>query len=501
MQTANARRVTFADVFAVREFRALWISNVLSIIGDRLALVALTILVYERTHSPLMAAVAYAAGYIPWVIGGLLFARISDHRPRRAVMVTCDLIRVFLVAAMLVPGVSVAVLVGLLFATTMFAPPFEAARSAIVPDILEGERYVLGIAVIQTTFRTGIVLGAVAGGIAVAVVGPRPALALDAATFAASALAIAVGTKRRPAAARKPDDNNGPIAEIRSGFSLVFGNQALRTLVLFGWLVTLYEVPEGIAAPYAAALHGGAVMTGLLIASGQVGAMMLTPYFTGHVGPRRRLRWMGPMAVLTCAVLVVAIVRPGLYMSMAIFGVSGTFGIYQIAANTAFVARVPNERRSQAFGVANAGLIVGQGILFLLAGAAAEKFPPAEVVAVCGGLGTVAAVILALRWRGISPAIGRHKARQARSGGRRSRVPAPRPALAAAALAAPVPATNNPAAHNPGTHSPASHSSASHSPASHSSAKARPSYSPPKAPPPLPMRRPAPVHARSRTGS
>ncbi|MGD0558798.1 MAG: MFS transporter [Streptosporangiaceae bacterium] len=485
MPTANARRVTFADVFAVHEFRALWISNVLSIIGDRLALVALTILVYERTHSPLLAAVAYAAGYIPWVIGGLLFARISDHRPRRAVMVTCDLIRVLLVAAMLVPGVSVAVLVGLLFATTMFAPPFEAARSAIVPDILEGERYVLGIAVIQTTFRTGIVLGAVAGGIAVALVGPRPALAIDAATFAASALAIGLGTKRRPAAARKPEDDNGPIAEVRSGFSLVFGNQGLRTLVLFGWLVTLYEVPEGIAAPYAAALHGGAVMTGLLIASGQVGAMLFTPYFTGHVGPRRRLRWMGPMAVLTCAVLVVAVMRPGLYMSMAIFAVSGTFGIYQIAANTAFVARVPNERRSQAFGVANAGLIVGQGILFLLAGAAAEKFPPAEVVAVCGGLGTVAAVILALRWRGISPVVGRHKARQAHSGGRRTRVPAPRPVLAAAALAAPVPVT---------------HSPESHSPASHSSAKARQPYAPPKAPP-LPMRRPAPVHARSRTGS
>jgi len=484
VQTANARRVTFADVFAVREFRALWTSNVLSIIGDRLALVALTILVYDRTHSPLLAAFAYAAGYIPWVIGGLLFARISDRRPRRAVMITCDVIRVFLVAAMLIPGASVIVLVGLLFATTMFAPPFEAARSAIVPDILEGERYVLGIAIIQTTFRTGIVVGAVVGGVVVAAVGTRPALALDAATFAASALAIALGTKHRAAAAAKPDDDEGPVAQIRGGFSLVFGDQALRTLVLFGWLVTLYEVPEGIAVPYAAALHGGAVMTGLLIASGQVGAMLFTPYFTGRVGPRRRLRWMGPMAVLTCAVLLIAVVRPGLYMSMAIFGVSGTFGIYQIAANTAFVARVPNERRSQAFGVANAGLIVGQGILFLLAGAAAEKFRPADVVAVCGGLGTVAAVLLALRWRGISPVVGRHKARQAHAGGRRARVPAPRPAIAATALAAPV--------HEAPVHQ-------APRPATASSANARPSYSPPRSAP-LPIRRPAPVHARSRTG-
>jgi len=366
---------------------------------------------------------------------------------------------------MLVPGASVPVLVGLLFATTMFAPPFEAARSAIVPDVLDGERYVLGIAVVQTTFRAGIVLGAVAGGLVVAAVGPRPALAVDSATFAVSALVIALGIKRRPAAAATASE--GPIAQIRGGMKLVFGDRALRTLVFFGWLVALYEIPEGIAAPYAGALHGGAAMTGLLIGSGQVGAMLFTPYFTGRVGPRRRLRWMGPMAVLTCATLLVVAIRPGLYVSMAVFAVSGMFGIYQIAANTAFVARVPNERRSQAFGLANAGLIVGQGIFFLLAGAAAEKFPPADVVAVGGGIGTVAALALAVRWRKISPVVGRHKARSAtarvgaahsaRGGGPRT-LPAPR-----LALAAPVP--------------PQSSSGAA----------------------PLPARRPSPVHARSRT--
>lgn len=456
MQTATAQRATFSDVFAVREFRALWASNVLSVIGDRLALVALTILVFDRTHSPLLAAVAYAAGYVPWVIGGLVFSHIADHKPRRAVMVTCDVVRMFLVAGMLLPRMPISVLVGLLFVTTMFAPPFEAARSAIVPDILDGERYVLGIAVIQTTFRTGIVLGAVAGGLAVAFVGPRPALAIDAATFAASAIAVGFGTKRRPAAARTTEAQ-GPVEQIRGGVSLVFGDQALRTLVLFGWLVALYEIPEGIAAPYAASLHGGAVMTGLLIASGQLGAMLFTPYFSRHVGPRRRLRWMGPMAVLTCAVLLVTVLRPGLYISMAIFGVSGTFGIYQIAANTAFVARVPNERRSQAFGLANAGLIVGQGLFFMLAGAAAQKFSPAIVIAAGGGLGTLASVALAIRWRKISPAVGKHKAQQARRGRparhaevlapvHRAPLPTSRPALAASALGAsalgaPVPAS------------------------------------------------------------
>ena len=96
---------------------------------------------------------------------------------------------------------------------------------------------------------------------------------------------------------------------------------------------------------------------------------------------------------------------------MAIFAVSGGFVMYQIAANTSFVERLPNERRAQAFGVANAGLFVGQGVAFALAGAAAEVVPPSTVIALGGGLGALAACGLALRWRNMSPAVGRHSAR------------------------------------------------------------------------------------------
>jgi hypothetical protein len=86
--------------------------------------------------------------------------------------------------------------------------------------------------------------------------------------------------------------------------------------------------------------------------------------------------------------------------------------MYQIAANTAFVERLPNEKRAQAFGLANAGLIVGQGVAFAIAGAAAEVVPPSTVVALSGGLGVLIACGLALQWRGMSPAVGRHRARR-----------------------------------------------------------------------------------------
>src|ERR1700691_2297086 len=282
-------RATFRDVFAVREFRALWFSEILSVTGDRLALVALTLLVYDRTRSPLLAAVAYAAGSLPWVIGGLFLADLADRRPRRTVMVACDAVRAVLVVAMTVPGMPVIALVLLLFAATMFASPFESARSSITPGILPGERYALGTAVMQTTYLTAEVLGAAAGGAVVTFFGVRPSLLIDAVTFVASGLLIGLGTRARPAPARADAGQGSPLARAASGLRLVFGDRALRTLVLLGWLVVLYTIPQGIAAPYAARLGGGPVATELVLASTAAATAIPTPRFSRFVSPRRGL--------------------------------------------------------------------------------------------------------------------------------------------------------------------------------------------------------------------
>ena len=408
MSTSPARRATFREIFAVPEFRALWTSYVLSALGDRLALVALSLLVYARTRSPLLAAIAYAAGTVPYVIGALFLSGLADRFPRRQVMVTCDLVRAVLVAVMLAPGMPLGALIALLYVVTAIQPPFDAARSAILRDVVAGERYALAAATMQSTFRVVIVAGAAVGGLTVALLGARPALAFNAATFVVSALVIQLGVRARPAAAK-----SGPNAlrQLSGGVRVVLGDRALRILLMLGWLAAFYEIPGGIAAPYAAGLGGGPVAAGLLIAAGQLGAAVMTPIFTRRIGPLTRLRWMGPMAVCACGTLVATIFRPGLAVSMAIFAVSGGFVMYQIAANTAFVERLPNERRAQAFGLANAGLVVGQGTAFALAGAAAEVVPPSTVIALGGGLGALAACGLALRWRDMSPAVGRHSAR------------------------------------------------------------------------------------------
>jgi MFS family permease len=391
-------------VFTEAEFRALWLAQLLSVAGDQLARVALTILVYERTRSALLAAITFVASVVPTFVGGVTLAWLADRYPRRAVMIACDLIRCALVLIMALPGVPLALLVALLFVVTLAGAPFTSARAAVYPDVLSGDRYVMGTAVTLITFQFAQVLGFAAGGAVVGFFGTRTSLVADAATFAASALIVRAGVRWRPApgtlagAGHHPVRLAGVAAGIAAGAKLVFGSPALRTPMLFGWLAAFYNAPEGVVTPLAHALRGGAAAVGVILAAQALGETLGAITLSRLAAPQARLRLMGPLAVLTCAVLVLFAWRPGLLVSLVILFTSGLCASYQLAANAAFVAAAPQEQRSQAFGLAQGGMSLGQGTVMILAGAAAQHHDPARVIAVCGAVGAIVAVAIAVSW-------------------------------------------------------------------------------------------------------
>jgi len=392
--TGTAERATYREVFAVAEFRALWLAQLLSVTGDQLAKVAVTVLVYDRTHSALLAAVTFAVSFLPAFIGGLTLSGLADRLPRRAVMIACDVIRAVLVLVMAVPGVPLGVLVLLLFVVTTFGAPFASARAAIYPDVLTGDQYVIGTAVTLTTFQLAQVIGFAAGGAMVGSFGARPALIADAATFAASALLVQLGVRPRPAS--RPDGpQTAPLADIMAGIRLVFTRADLRTLMLFGWLAAFYNAPEGVAAPFARQLHAGASGVGLLLAAGPAGYTLGAAAFGRFVPPASRQRLIAPLAAGCCLILILIAVRPGLPAALLILAVSGALTCFQVAANAAFVMAAPPARRSQAFGLATGGMSLGQGIAMIAAGAAAQHFPPSAVIACSGAIGAIAVVAIA----------------------------------------------------------------------------------------------------------
>jgi len=406
--TEQAARVTFRDVFAVAEFRALWGAQLLSVIGDQLARVALTILVFDRTRSAFLAAVTFVASVVPVFVGGVTLSWLADRYPRRRVMIVCDLVRCGLVLIMAVHGVPLAVLVVLLFVVTLVGAPFLSARAAVYPDVLAGDKYVMGTAVTLTTNQFAQVIGFSAGGAIAGFLGTNLALVVDAATFAASALIVRSQVRYRPAAkagaepagARASTGSDARLDGLIGAMRLVFGNPALRIPMLFGWLAAFYDAPEGVVTPLARSLGGGPVTVGFLLGAGALGVTLGAIGFSRFVAPPSRLRWMGPLAISSCAIFIFFALQPRLWGALLILGTAGLFSAYQLAANAAFVSATPHERRGQAFGLAQGGISLGQGALMITAGAAADLISPAAVISICGATGTLAALSLAVRWSG-----------------------------------------------------------------------------------------------------
>ena len=397
MDTAVAgAQGTYGTLFANSEFRALWLAQILSVLGDQLARVALTLLVYDRTRSPLLAAVTFAASVLPVFVGGLVLSGLADRLPRREVMIACDLSRMVLVLIMAIPGVPLPVLVGLLFTVTMISTPFTSARSGMYPDILPGDSFALGTAVTMTTYQVALVAGFAGGGAAVGFFGVRPCLLADAVTFGISALIAFIWVRPRPAA--RPNGAAGREARrgggMTAGVRMAFGRPALRTPMLLGCLATFYVAPEGIAAPLAHSLGAGTLATGMILTAGALGPSVGAVAFTRLVRPAVRTTLMRPLAIAGCATLMLFALHPPLPLALLIIVVSGLFDCYQVPAVAAFVHAAPASHRSQLFGVAQAAMSLGQGAAMIAAGAIAEHVSPSATIALSGAVGAVAAVLI-----------------------------------------------------------------------------------------------------------
>src|ERR687889_295098 len=210
---APERQATFREVFGVREFRPLFGSFLLSTIGDELARVALTVLVYQRTDSALLSAATFAVGYLPWLLFVPLLSTLADRFPRHRVLIASDAARAALVALMAIPGTPLPLLLGLLFVVALCSPPFESARSALMADVLDGDRYAVANSLTNISLQLAQVIGFLMAGALVAALNPSAALLLNAATFAVSALWLTAGLQRRPAPGSEAGESGGVIRD------------------------------------------------------------------------------------------------------------------------------------------------------------------------------------------------------------------------------------------------------------------------------------------------
>ncbi len=402
----TGKRVTFAAVLRVREFRVLWLADSQSAIGDQIARVALSVLVFERTASAVLTALTYALTFLPALIGGVLLSGLADRLPRRRVLIGCDLIRAVLFALMAVPRMPLWLLCLILVLAVLAETPFTAAESALVPAILHDDHYVVGTALRTITNQVAQLAGFAGGGIAIALIGARAGLAVDAATFALSALLIRIGVQARPVPVGEPSADESASAgrfgggALKAGLRLIFGDPRLRTLLGLAWLAGLYVVPEGVAAPYAHEVEHGATAVGLLMAAMPAGTALGTYLFVRLVPARTRSRWMGPLGAAAGVPLIACWMLPNLPVSLVLWAASGLFFSYQVQVVTEYVRAVPDGQRGQAVGIASSGLLAVQGIGVLLGGLVAGAWGVGWAVGGAGLVGMLLAIILTWLWAG-----------------------------------------------------------------------------------------------------
>jgi MFS family permease len=399
----HTRPVTFRDVFAIGEYRAVYFALLVSWIGDYLARAAVTVLVYQRTESVLLSAAAFAVTYLPWLIGGPVLSALAERYPYRRVMVFCDLGRMALILVLAVPGIPTAGLVAVLFLVTLGGIPAQAARSATLPLIMDRSQLGVAMSANLMTTQAAQVVGYITGATLTAAVHPRLAILIDALAFGISALLIWAGVRHRPAAFTAAQRTH-LLHETAAGFRLVFGGRVLRSIVLLVFALSAFAiVPEGLAAAWAAQDDPDSVTRGLdqgmIMAAGPVGFVIGSLVAGRLVSQQTRYKLIRPLAVCAPLVLVPALTGPPVPVVVLLTLLSGvaTGGVTP-TLNTQFVLALPHGYRARAFGVVQQGLQVSQGGAVLLTGALASASSVPLVVGLWSVGGVLLMLLLALRW-------------------------------------------------------------------------------------------------------
>lgn len=390
MHAVGGPPATYADALRVREFRGLVVAQVASEWGDNIARVALASLVLARTDSAFLAVLAFVVSFVPAVFGSALLGSAADRLPRKVVLIGCDLLRAGVIAVLAVVAVEdtgIWALLLLLLVAETFTAPFEAAHRAVVPDVLPDARVCLaGTGLLRLLYQADQVIGIVAAGVVIAVVGERAGLMLDVASYLLSALTLALTLRWRPAA-RDVHEHSTLLADVRAGWRLVFDDPSLRALVLLGWSAAVFLVaPEAVALAYARGDGAQPVVGAALMASLPAGAA-LGAWLVGRLDPLQQVRSIVPLAVVACLPLLATSVAPPWQVVLPLWFLSGVAQGFMVPLMTTVNLVSPAAMRGRVNGLAGAGFALVTAATFLLSGGLADLATPAVAVTVAGTVG------------------------------------------------------------------------------------------------------------------
>jgi MFS family permease len=283
-----------------RNFRRLWLAQIVSEIGDWFYTLSIYTLLLQLTGHAGSVALALVLQVLPQTLVGPMAGVVNDRLKRKHVMIAADLVRFGVVLAMLfVRSRSTVWLVyPLLLAETVMAAFFEPARSSVIPNITAEGEVLVANTLSSATWSVNLLIGASVGGVVAAFFGRDAVFILNGLSFLTSAVLISGMRFAEPhaesAAPLRPRDlvDFSPVME---GFRYIRSHPTLLPAV-FAKAGELMVGPSWViftvmgAREFAVHGHGinaaGGAMLGMSILLGGRGVGAL-------VGPLVSARWAG----------------------------------------------------------------------------------------------------------------------------------------------------------------------------------------------------------------
>jgi MFS family permease len=222
-----------------RNFRLLWTGQVISVIGDGMQRIALLWWAAQRHGTGTLAALAVAS-VLPLVVLSPLGGILADRHPRRRLMVSADVLRLFttglLAAVIAAVNPSVPLILVLVVLTGVGTAAFDPAYGASVPQVVDADDLAAANGLNMANSALAGIVGPLLGGVLLAAFSPMAVLAINAATFAWSAANVALVAdplRPPPAAVSAERGEDRPLDVLRGlGLGRLVGMASVLNLVV-----------------------------------------------------------------------------------------------------------------------------------------------------------------------------------------------------------------------------------------------------------------------------
>ena len=388
--TATAEpRPGLQSLLAQPAYRRLWTARTVSQVGDVAQFTTLALLVLALTGSGLGVAAVVLAEIAPVLLLAPLAGSLVDRLPRVKVMVAADAARVMVAGTLAVWHGHVAVAYAVAFGLSAGQAFFSPAAQSLLPSIVREDDLVAANSGIWTAAVTAQIAVAPVAALLAVRVGFGPAFAVNALSFAFSALVLrGLDEPDRPGAVQV----TGRFAPAREAFVALGHVPLLWALAAGQFLAALSAgATSALLVVLARDRLGGGGGFGLLVAAIGLGAALGPLLLLRRIkDPRRPLFVFGPYAVRGAVDLVLAAVTtvPLAAGALLFYGLSTSTGNVTFASLVQ--SRVPDDLRGRAFAGFDMLWQTGR-LLSLLGGGLLADAVGIQAVYLLGGLLLLAA--------------------------------------------------------------------------------------------------------------